>query len=202
MKEFIANNQFIWIFITATGTAIMAIAVGVTAYIASRTLLFNKKDKTDELSKRLIDKWRKENYTDKYLKLCELPRRISEYERMESEEQINTEIAMIHDYGTEFNEIEHFIYKLNFYLDSGQLRIENIDMDFSEIFGTSDLDLQKFHTILKKSQKKVGLVYRDKRRNVIDIFFLRFAKYKKFNSVIIDIRTGYHDQDPNQNSQN
>jgi len=202
MKEFIINNQFTWIFITAVGTAIMAIAVGVAAYIASKTLLFNKKDKANELSKRLIKKWREENYSQKYLKLRDLVRRIPDNERMERGEQINTEIAMIADYGTEFNEIEHFIYKLNSYLVNNQLRIENIDMDFSEIFGNNDLSLQTFYTVLRKSQKKVGLIYSEGHENVIDSFFLKFAKYKKFNSVIIDIRSGFHDRNSNLNSTN
>lgn len=81
--------------------------------------------------------------------------------------------------------MENFIYKLNYFIDSNRLSLENIYIDFYDIFSlhTQSLmtavygELKWAHDWMKFDKPYNG-------KSVIDIFFKKLAKHLNYGDLI------------------
>ena len=107
--------------ITGIGSAVIAIAIAITAVIVGKTLISNKKAKMEELSTKMANIWYEGKYEEKLAKISLLHVKVIKEEYKDYE--YNWETIKI---SFDLKSVENYIYKLNYFLDSNRLSLENI----------------------------------------------------------------------------
>lgn len=169
-----------WTMITGIGSAVIAIAIAITAVIVGKTLISNKKAKMEELSTKMANIWYEGKYEEKLSKISLLHLKVIKEEYKDYE--YNWETIKI---SFDLKSVENYIYKLNYFLDSNRLSLENIYIDFYNIFSlyTQPMmtvcygELKWAHNWLKFDKSYNG-------KSIIDIFFKKLAKHLKYGDLI------------------
>lgn len=197
----------LWTKLLAIGTFVIAAGAIVTSIIVWETLLGNRTRQREENSIRLLRIWREQKYNEILIKL------IKDYNNLFPKGKIvelnsKKELEIL----LKLESLKDFIFRIHYYLFHKKITMENLKTDFSEIFYINDkLAVLGLYNFLNKYENRYKYI-KDKNINlikaigeyerrsvsgtergvleisIIDIFFMKIAKYQNNDELIKKIQ--------------